>query len=502
MKDCTMNFIKHNTRIKPANVKQSPAGISMLVIVSLFFFQCQVKPESKRPNILLVITDDQGYADYGAYGGAPDVNTPNMDRITENGVLFTNAYATAPICNASRAAIITGNYQQRWGTWYYGGNMFPDTVPSIPELLSEEGYRCVKIGKTHYSQILDNNINIDNPANLREFPLNHGYEEFLGFCAHRHDYFKLKEEDNWVENPDDDRMSQFGPLWRNQSKQDYEGYSTDIFGDEAVAQIRKEDERPFFIELSFNAVHHPVYQVPDKYLKQFGLEKFPEWNPEDESFLDYHARTCWRGEEDPVGRKRYLANLTCLDDNIGKVLDALEHAGKEKNTLIIFVSDNGGSKNIYANNGVLNGHKYILREGGIRTVFTMSWPDKITGNKIINTPVSHLDIFPTYLAAAKSNASDSLWVDGKDLFQLVESPEKTHHKVLVWDTGNEWAVRKGDWKLHVVKKDNHFRTIHLDAGTYLYNLSNDPGEQKNLAEKYPDLIKELTIEHRKWKSSL
>lgn len=476
--------------------------LGFAVLSALLLSRCGVQEKDEQPNILLIITDDQGYADYSAYGGADDVSTPNMDRIAEAGVRFTNGYASAPVCNASRQAIITGAYQERWDTWYYGGKVFPESRKTIPELLRNEGYRCVKIGKTHYADILDNNVKVEDPLSYREFPLNHGYDEFLGFCAHRHDYFKLKASDNWVQGADDDRMSQYGPLWRNRNKEDFEGYTTDVFGDEAVAQINKADARPFFMELSFNAVHHPIYQVPEKYLKRFGIDKFPDWNPDEESFMDYHARTCWRGEEDPVGRLRYLANLVCLDDNIGKVLDALEATGKLDNTLIFFISDNGGSQNTYADNGHLNGHKYILREGGIRTVFTMSWPGKIEGDKVIDIPVAHMDILLTCLSAAASRVIDTLNIDGKSLLPVVNHSTGQHHDALFWDTGNEWVVRKGDWKLHIVKKDNHFRTIHLDAGTYLYNLKDDPGEQNNLAKSHADKLQELRHEYENWKTNL
>lgn len=471
-----------------------------LILGSLPFLNCSIR--KGKPNILLIITDDQGYADYSAYGGADDVNTPNMDKISQAGIRFTNAYASSPICSASRAAIITGSYQQRWGTYYYGGNIFPQDQPTIPELLKKDGYRCLKIGKNHYARILDNNEKIDNPTKYRDFPLNHGYDYFLGFCAHRHDYFKLREKNNRVVDSDDDRMSQFGPLWKNKKKKDFDGYTTNIFGDEAVKQIKKKGEKPFFMELSFNSVHHPIYQAPKKYLEKFGIEKFPEWDPDKESFLDYHARTCWRDKEDPVGRKRYLANLACLDDNIGKVLNALEETGKMNNTMIFLISDNGGSQNTYANNGKLKGHKYILREGGIRTIFTMCWLDNIKKNQIIDIPISHMDILPTCLSATDSELAHKNNFDGKSLFPVIANSSANHHKVLVWDTGNEWAVRKGDWKLHIVKKDNHFRTINIDAGTYLYNLKSDPGEKVNLAKKLPNRIKDLKNEYKKWKKSL
>ncbi|WP_223551658.1 sulfatase [Aestuariivivens sp. NBU2969] len=455
----------------------------------------------EKPNILLIITDDQGYADYAAYGGANDVSTPAMDIIANSGVLFTNAYATSPICNASRAGIITGNYQQRWGTFYYGGNVFPETVKTIPELLKKEGYRTIKIGKTHYAEILDNN-NIENPTKLREFPLNHGYDEFLGFCAHRHDYFKMKQSDDVIEEPYDDRMSQRGPLWVNNDRKDFDGYATNVFGDEAVKQIYREDERPFFMELAFNAVHHPIYQAPEEYLQKFGIEKFPEWDPKLESFKVYHERNCWMGEIDPDGRKRYLANLACLDDNIAKVLAALKQTEKWENTLIIFVSDNGGSQNTYANNGILKGHKYILTEGGIRTAFTMSWPKKLKSNQKFNTPVSHLDILPTILSAVGSKVQDSITTDGKNIFQVIEKQKQTIHENLVWDTGNEWAVRSGSWKLHVAKTDYIFRSIHLEKGTYLYNLLDDPGCKNNLADKNPVKVTELTKIHENWVKNL
>jgi len=475
-----------------------------IILICGLLINCNIEKKEPQPNILLIITDDQGYADYSAYGGAEDVKTPHMDKIANNGIRFTNAYATAPVCNASRAGIITGKYQERWGTFYYGGNIFPDTILTIPELLQKKGYRTIKIGKTHYSEILDNNVLIKNPTDLREFPLNHGYEEFMGFCAHRHDYFKMKHSDDVIEDTYDDRMSQQGPLWVNKEKKDFEGYATNIFGDEAVKQIKKTDDRPFFMELSFNAVHHPIFQAPSKYLKKFGLKKFPDWDPKKESFLKHHERNCWKGEIDPNGRKRYLASLACLDDNIGKVINALKNSGKWENTLIVFVSDNGGSQNTYANNGILNGHKYILSEGGIRTPFTMSWPNKIKKQQVLNQSVSHLDILPTILAASGSNILDSISTDGKNILKWIsKNPKKEKlHNELVWDTGNEWAIRKGDWKLHMVKKDNHYRSIHLNAGTYLYNLTKDPGEKNNLVQDFPKKTKELTHVYNSWKCQL
>ncbi len=477
----------------------------IICIFSLgFLIQCKGHEAGlKQPNILLIITDDQGYADYSAYGGADDVHTPNMDKIASSGVRFTNAYATAPICNASRAGIITGNYQERWGTFYYGGHIFPDSVQTIPEYLQKSGYRTVKIGKTHYAEIVDNNSKISDPTLLREFPLNHGYDEFMGFCATRHDYFKLKRSDHIAENDRDDLMSQYGPLWVNKEQKDFDGYLTEIFAEETIKQINKEDTRPFFIELAFNAVHHPIYQAPDKYLKKFGIEKFPDWDPKKESFMTYHERTCWKGEIDPDGRRRYLANLACLDDNIGYVIDALKQSGKWENTLIIFISDNGGSQNTYANNGILNGHKYILSEGGIRTPFTMSWPNKIKKGQVLNQPISHLDILPTVLAASGSKGLDTISVDGKNLLKwMVNNPKEAIHETLVWDTGNEYAVRKGSWKLHVVKKDNHFRTIYINKGIYLYNLDDDPGEKENLVTRELEKVEELTSAYHLWKTDI
>jgi arylsulfatase A-like enzyme len=480
---------------------------------SKYFFSCfsislattiQVKSnnENIRPNIILIISDDQGYADYGAYNQATDIQTPNLDKIVKAGVCFTNAYASAPISNASRAAIITGAYQQRWGTYYYGGNIFPKSRKTIPEYLKQVGYHCVKVGKNHYAQILDNNRRVKDATQDREFPLNHGYHDFIGFCAHRHDYFKLKKSDNWVEGEDDDRMSQFGALWHNKVKRSFEGYSTNVFADEAVKFIENEKDKPLFLELSFNAVHHPIYQVPQKYLDKFGIKKFPEWNPKHESFMQYHARTCWRLKEDPDGRERYLANLACLDDNVGKVIEALKKSGKFENTLIIYVSDNGGSQNTYANNGVLNGHKYILKEGGIRTVFSMCWPNKFKPKMKIDKVISHMDILPTCLNAAGINSDNENQIDGTNLFPLINGQKQQIHESLIWDTGNEWAVRKGSWKLHKVKKDNHFRTIHLDSGLFLYNLQVDVSEQDNLIEEFPKLVEQLTTEYHNWKTMI
>jgi len=470
--------------------------------------------ESNRPNILLIVSDDQGYADLGAAGLAGDVFTPNIDRIAESGVRFTQAYATSPICNASRAGLITGVYQQRFGTYWYGGKgIHREEYPTLAEVLKEAGYATGYVGKFHYG-----NLSLHGPEN-RNFPLNHGYDFFFGNGTPRKHYLahsREAEEDFQKTKQRYNRSGQSlqqGPMWINREKLDVEGFSTEIYAAQASQFIVNHLEEPFFLTLAFNAVHNFTHQLPEEYLRENGLEGYHDWNPATEEYYEWYRRS--RYPNNPEGREHYLGQLYYLDREIGKVLDLLQQQGLEENTIIVYLSDNGGSTPIYAENTPLRGSKYTLYEGGIRIPLLISWPGHTTSNKVENRVASAMDLFPTLCSMAGIEETGNL--DGIDISGTLYPPSPAKEsdeggpleiapgtRLLVWDTGHETAVRQGDWKLKTASDDQHARyeMVELELGEFLYNLAEDPGETHNLAEDHPKIMKSLQQEYLAWKKRI
>lgn len=398
-----------------------------------------------RPNIVLIVSDDQGYADASCYDHPKEVSTPNIDRLAKEGVRFTNGYASAYVCAPTRAGLLTGRYQQRFG-FYTGGDSrvgLPLTEITIADLLKKAGYATACIGKWH--------LGIEPEYH----PLRRGFDEFYGFLGHgAHDYFNLKITDEYTS------------IYRNDKPINDTGYLTHNLTREAVSFIERHSKELFFLYLPFNAVHWPL-QAPQEYIKRF--------NTGDES------------------RDIYLAMLACMDEGIGEVLDALKRTGVEDNTLVIFFSDNGGAKNNLANNGILRDYKQSVYEGGIRVPFIVRWPTKLPKGTICSEPIISLDIMPTILSAAGVALPQDRIYDGKDILGVVRPETKEPlHKALFWDDGSDqWAVRAGKWKLL-------FRRGVLE----LYNLEADVSEKHNLAAEHPIVVEELQKLYTEWRSQM
>ena len=229
---------------------------------------------TRKPNIIIIFTDDQGYADLSAYQHhAPDIHTPNMDRLAARGTIFTQAYVTAPVCSPSRAGWNTGQYQQRWDASAGWAPGLPPEIRNIAEYMKEAGYVTGRFGKNDYGVAYFNH-------EAREYPLNHGYDEFLGFSAHAHDYF-LMSEDIEKRTPDPKGASaHLGPLMHNDSyKSIDEGYTTEVFADAMIDFIERHRDEPFFAVLSYNSVHHLIHQVPKRYLDKYGVTEIPNYDP-------------------------------------------------------------------------------------------------------------------------------------------------------------------------------------------------------------------------------
>lgn len=440
----------------------------------------------KQPNIILIVTDDQGYADLSAYNHVSKYcETPNMDRIAKNGVLFYNAYVTAPVCSPSRASIYTGQYQEKWDPKMFWSPGLPQNVNTISEVLQKAGYTTGKVGKSDFGS------NYHNPQ-VREFPLHHGYESFIGFSAHAHDYFLLDEKTEKSTPDPYGTSASLGRIFVDSVKTSFEDtYTTELFTDKAIEFISDNKDKPFFLDLSYNAVHHLIHEVPEKYLEKWDVKKVANYDSSYGKYKDYYWDYTQVGKiSDEEMRKYFLANLNCLDDNIGRLLDALEASGNLENTMILLVSDNGGEPLAGANNLPLSGSKYTMHEGGIRVPMIMSWPSGLPKEMSYNHRVSTLDIFPTFLEAAGLELPQNEGLDGSSLIAPIKTdkPSPSAEEPLFFHFGDQWAVIDQNYKLVFAtdyNPNNRPITNQIMLGSNpgkvaLYNLQEDPGERHNL----------------------
>nr|WP_319509495.1 sulfatase-like hydrolase/transferase [uncultured Draconibacterium sp.] len=487
-------------------------GNKIYYIIAAFgflFVQCNNPKNSesegsKPPNIILIVTDDQGYADLSAYDHvSANCATPNMDRIALSGVLFDQCYVSGPVCSPSRAAIYTGKYQERWDPNMGWGPGLPTNVPTLAEMLKDNGYTTGRVGKSDYG------TNYHNP-HAHEFPVHHGYESFIGFSAHAHDFFHLDEEIEMATPDPYGESASLGRLWRDTTKVGFDDtYSTNLFTDEAIQFIEKNKEGPFFLDLAYNAVHELIHQVPDEYREKWDAPKIPNYDPSMGTYNDYYYKYTKVGDISDEGkRKLYLANLNCLDDNIGRLLDELEQQGLMENTLVILISDNGGEPLTGANNLPLCGSKYTMHEGGIRVPFIVSWPKSVPQGKLYRHRVSAFDIVPTCLQAAGIVSNELAAFDGSSLIYpiLNDEPSVKAEEPLCFKFGKQWAIIDQDWKLVYAEDYNPdwrpiTSQIMLGANSgqlALYNLNEDIGERNNLIGVEVEKAKELQQKFDSW----
>ncbi len=485
--------------------------ISMKILFSAFFLFCVCKVTTagatslpNDPNVIVIVTDDQGYADVGVAGFANDVKTPNIDRLAKQGTRFTNAYVTAPICNVSRLGLITGTYNQRQGAYWYGKKAtISPKLTTIPEVLSKDGYKTGYIGKYHYGYYT---------PDVRDFPLNHGFDSFYGYGGNGRQHFLIHDDKyDQIERKKlkaykkrggkHGQALEYGAFWNGFERDNREGFSTEIYGKKAREFIKTNKESKFYLQLAFNAVHNFTHQLPKDYLKANGLKGYHDWDPDTEDYYTWYKNS--RFPNNPEGRAHYLAQLEYMDTEIGKLLNTLDEQGLAENTVIILVSDNGGPTPIYANNGPLRGGKYLLYEGGIRVPMIVSWPGKFKANTVSNNIVSTMDIFPTLTTLSQTTTPKH--VDGMDITKLLTGEDKTlEHQTLVWDTGHETAIRRGKWKLKTATDDQYARyeMVDIELGTFLYDLEKDPGETTDLSKENPDIVQELAERYRVWKKDI
>lgn len=500
-----------------------------LLTAPVFSPACAKPNAQGRPNVILIVIDDLGYADLGVSSGTPadveQLGTPALDELARSGTQFTEAYATSPICSPSRAGLITGRYQQRWGNYWYGEGGLPNDQTTLAQYLKPLGYDTIKIGKTHLN---------GGPA---QHPLDHGYDRFFGFIHHTWDYIRLgqKDLDAYLDrvNGKKGRLGILcvGPLMRDRALESIDkpdAFTTELFADEAIDFIQEQrGGRPYFVHLSFNAMHMPTYVCDPEYAKRLGIEQapwdpeadrweFPFWEPDEIPWRNWHKKWGHLGEVDPQGRKRYLSHLLALDDSIGRLLKAIEASGERDNTIVVFVSDNGGTINTYSNNTPLSGWKYMFGEGGIRIPMIIAAPGLLPQGQELRGMASAMDVVPTVLELVGAPTDQPF--DGQSLVsKLRAASHRDAHSFLCWtnDRGPK-VIRKGNWKLAIDCGWEH-TAFELDpqglaspsavdaaypGGTLLFNLAEDIGETNNLADQHPELVAELLNDYQAWRSEM
>lgn len=395
---------------------------------------------AQKPNIVVIVADDLGYADVGFHPQhSKDIVTPHLDSLAKQSVICRQGYVSGHVCSPTRAGVMTGRYQQRLGLYTGGeaGSGLPMSETIFPQHLKPAGYATGQFGKWHLG------------PDLAWSPAVRGFDEVFGFLGRgAHDYFKL-------DDPKD-------PIYRGVEVVRETGYLTDRLGEETCAFITKHKSEPFFAYLAFNAVHAPL-QAPEDEIAKFNT-----------------------GNKD---RDIRLAMGKRMDDAIGKVVATLKREGVWENTLLFFISDNGGPLAQSAENTPLRGGKHSDYEGGVRVPFLICWPAQLKPGEW-QPPVTSLDILPTALAAAGTHSLDGTTFDGVNLLPLLRGEAPPASRDLFWCSGSDegwWAVRSGDWKL-VGERDK----------LSLFDLANDVSEANDLAAKMPDKVAALTQLHDAW----
>jgi arylsulfatase A-like enzyme len=462
--------------------------------------------EPSRPNLLIILTDDMGYADLKAFGDS-EIPAPHLDRLAAEGTRCTSAYVVASVCVPSRMGLMTGRFPARFGVYENAHNERECRIwlqqTTLADVLKQSGYRTANIGKWHLS---GNSLEIKPEGGggfLFKPPHERGFDEFVGITGGMHDFWKgtplarLKD----------------GKYERFESPE----YLTDFFGTEAVEFIERTHTKnqgpgtkshgPFFLYLAFNAVHAPLHGLPE----------------------DQKAIESARISPD---RRKYAAMLRAVDRNVGRVMDRLRELGLAENTLTVFLNDNGGGGNNYkggtrntAINRPFRGHKFDLWEGGVRVPFIVHWPGQVSAGKKFDGIVSSLDVFPTFAKVAGASAqSDSAKAettlpDGVDLLPFLKSEATGDpHDHLCWqqevrirpndrepgpgfpNPAFNLAIRSGKWK--AIKQDQPYDGSNTARPWELYDLSRDPSELNDLATEFPEITERLAKQFRKWQSQM
>ncbi|WP_430814941.1 sulfatase-like hydrolase/transferase [Carboxylicivirga sp. RSCT41] len=443
----------------------------LLLLVPLVLFSCKKSSNTvtqKQPNLVVIMTDDMGYADVG-FNGCTDIPTPHIDKIADQGVRFTQGYVTFPVCGPSRAGFLTGRYQDRFG---FTTNPSIDPENPVSGLPVEEETMAQVLRKANYKSAIVGKWHMGTHPHFH--PLERGFDYFYGFLSGGHNYF---HDQLYLKD-----LSEVTKKWEwyrtkiieNRKTVETDDYLTDELSDAAVNFINQKvaaDEH-FMLYLAYNAPHTPM-QATEKY-----LSRFPDI--EDKK------------------RKTYAAMVSAVDDGVGRVLKALHDGGINENTIVVFLSDNGGAHNNASDNGPLRGLKGDLFEGGIRVPFAMRWPEVIPAGQTYEKAISSMDIMATIVAQNTIEISAERPLDGVNLIPfLTELNDEEPHDYLFWRKWeqNAMAIRQGMNKL-VANDDQDQNEPEL------YNLASDLNEQTNVKAEEEELSEQLLNEWQKWNAQL
>ena len=425
-----------------------------------------------KPNVIIIMTDDQGYGDLSCMG-AEDFVTPNIDSLAENGIRFTSMYAGSPVCSPSRACLLTGRYPGNAGVrailaGHRRASGLTPEVPTIAAALKKLGYKTGISGKWH--------LGLKDECR----PNSNGFDEFSGFLAGCVDYYSHI----FYWGMADGNTNPTHDLWENNEEvYDNGSYMTERITDKSIDFIRRHKDEPFMLYVAYNAPHYPMH-APEKYMKRFS-----------------HL---------PWDRQIMAAMISAVDDGVGEIKNELIRQGIADNTIIYFQSDNGPSResrnwtdgrtDLYygGTSGIFKGHKFSLFEGGIRVPAVLSWPEKLSG-RIVETPHIAADIFPTILEAC-GGKTDEYELDGMSLMPLVEQKGEAEHEYLFWEMEGQTAARKGRYKLVINGRLEEYTEVQDEY--FLSDLENDPGEKINLVKELPEIFDELKNAALSWREGI
>lgn len=410
-------------------------------------------PESTQPNIVLIMADDMGYNDLGCYG-SHSIKTPNIDRLAAAGFKLTDYHSNGVVCSPTRASLLTGLYPQEAGVeGVITAKSHRDTGMSLDkftlaEYLKGSGYATAIFGKWHLGYKPEFGPNVQ------------GFDQFVGFVSGNVDYFSHIDQEGYED------------WWNNKNLEKEAGYLTDLITDKALEYLdERNSDKPFFLYLAHGAPHSPYQGPNDKADRTVGGD-FPI-----------------QGSREDVDAA-YTEMVESLDENVGRVMEYLEKNGLTENTVVIFCSDNGGTRNV-GSNAPLRGYKGQLYEGGHRVPAIFYWKNKIPSG-VSDELVLSMDLFPTIASLLGLEVPAGL--SGKNLAGIFDGAGPTkleEERIVFWRFGNQIAVRKGNWKL-----------LKSNGESFLYNLASDIGESKDIKEEYPKIFQELNKAYEEWESSL
>jgi len=439
-----------------------------LLIVFIVFNSCISPIENKKPNVIIIITDDQGFGDLGINEN-PNIITPNIDQFASESIQFDNFFVS-PVCAPTRASLMTGRYSLRTGVrdTYNGGAIMSNTETTIAEILKEADYSTGIFGKWHLGD------------NYPFRPSEQGFDESIIHLAGG--IGQVGDFTNYYKG----NTSYFDPiLWKNNKKNQYDGYCSDIFAENAVKFIEKNKNKPFFCYLSFNAPHTPL-QVPKKYYNMY-KDLDPELGFMDESLASKMS------EKDKEDARRIYGMVTNIDDNVGKVLNKLTELGIEEETIIIFMTDNGPQQFRYNSN--MKGLKGTVYNGGTRVPFYIKYAEKFKNSKVISRMSAHIDILPTILELCNLKIPSDRKIDGQSLVPLINSkPFNDRHLFSYWtrrfpEKYINMSIQNDNYKL-VGNNDYNGKIKDFE----LYDLIADPLESKNVINQNIEIAKSFKIE--------